>query len=297
MAYGGHHVVMQMLGNTCDATWVTSDGHRQPDLGGEPYLQRLVASASPAPGSYMASPSLLTDIYSKSAAQARAIALGKRFTFPAQAAPAGTPEAVNPPENVVVSSATYLWPGSVSAVVGYLESHVPEGFVVAHVGPAYGGVTEVVLQPAHVYPAASLISLQLKADGTRTRLRVDEEALWLTPRSPHELIPLDAPAARVTIYAYHGRMKRLHLTGKDVRGITRALDTSKPERAGVFSCSRGTASTESLKLEVLYTVGGHSILFYWGNGDCPVTAVVDGRRATDLTNPPTALVERLLHWK
>jgi hypothetical protein len=300
MSYGGRRVVMQTLGGTCGDVWVTSDGHRQPDLvgyGAYYTVQRLLASASPAPKSWEARPSLLTDLYLRSAARARAVALAKLVSLPAQVSQVGTPQALNPPENVAISSSAYLWPGSVSSLVGYLESHVPQGFVVAHVGPGYDGFTEVVLQPAHVYPAASLISLQLRPDGTGTRSCVDGEALWLTPRSPHELIPLDTAAARVTIYAYHGRMKRLHLTGKDVRAITRALDTSKPERAGVFSCTRGTAPTESLKLEVLYTVGGHSVLFYWGNGDCPVTAVVDGERATDLTNPPTALVERLLHWK
>jgi hypothetical protein len=299
MTYGGHHVVMRMLGDTCDGTWVTSDGQRQPDLDGAPFdtVERLAASASPAPKSWVASPSLLTDIYSKSAARERAVALAQVVTLPAQATPARSPDALTPPQNVAVSSSGYLWPGSVNTLVGYLGSHVPEGFVVAHIGPGYGGVTEVVLQPAHVYPASSLVWLQLEPDGSRTQLRMDAEALWLSPRSPHELIPLDTTAARVTIYADGGAKKRAQPAGKDVRAITRALDSSKPERVGVLSCTSSSTPAQSLKLEVLYTVGGHSILFYWADGDCPINAVVDGKRATYLTDPPTALVERLLQWK
>ncbi|MDX6245446.1 MAG: hypothetical protein QOE76_3169 [Frankiales bacterium] len=298
MSYGGHRVVMQTLGDTCGDLWVTSDGHRQPDLGGGAYyvLQRLLASASPAPSGRQAARSLLDDVYSRSAAQVRAAALAKLVALPAAARRAGAPAALNPPENVAVSSSSYVWPTSVTGVVGYLESHPPGGFVVAHVGPGYGGVTDVVLQPAHVYPASSLVWLQLRPDGSGTRLRIDAEALWLPPRSPYELIPLGTPSARVTIYADGGAMKRARLTGKGVRAITRALDTSTTERAGLFSCRSSTAPTESLKLEVVYTVGPHHITFYWANGDCPVNAVVDGKRATYLTNPPTALVERLLHW-
>ena len=58
-----------------------------------------------------------------------------------------------------------------------------------------------------------------------------------------------------------------------------------------------SGATHPLKLEVVYHLGARVLTFYWTNNWCLVSVVVDGKRATDLADPPTALVERLLHWK
>ena len=176
MSYGGHRV--QMQGNKCGETSVTSDGHRQPALSGTPYpvIARLVASATPAPADQVAPAALLTDLFDKGAAQRRAAALVRLVTLPAQARDTGPslPEHVEP--NVASRARTIAWNGSAAGAVHYLTTHLPRGFVVAHVGPGSSGGTEVILQPAHVYPASSLISAVVKGHGTSATVRMNGEA-------------------------------------------------------------------------------------------------------------------------
>lgn len=298
MTYGGHRVVMTMLGDNCGATSVTSDGHQQPALEGAPLdvVDRIDAAVTPAPPGDVAPESLLRNIFRKADAQARAVTLAGLVPLPwgSRWVPAPTSLYWGPDVAVALRTATVA--GSVDRTVSRLVAKVPHGFVVAHVGLERSGGTAVVLQPAHVMPASIRITVHVTAVAEGTQLQVLGEALWLTPRSPHELVPPRASSARVTIWGADHRMTRVELTGAALRPITQALDTSAPARAGVSSCS-GRPAPDPLKLEVRYTVGGHVVLFYWSPGDCPVTATVDGQRATDLTDPPTALVERALHWQ
>jgi hypothetical protein len=294
MSYAGHRVVMQS--DKCEDTSVVSDGHAQPALRGSiSYLltARLVASATVAPAQDVAPAGLLTELFSKAAAQQRSRTLARLVTLPRGVrtiADAGTPY---PLPNVAVQSRAVAWAGPAASAVSYLSTHVAHGFVVAHGGPTPAGVTTVVLQPAHVYPASSLISVQVSRHGSSTVLRIDGESMWVTPRAAQELIPKGTATARVTIVPEQRPSKRVLLTGKAVLALTRALNSSKPARP-LLPC--WLAGRQLLKLEVRYSVGKHVVTFYWYNSDCVVGALVDGHRVTGLLDPPSALVERLLHW-
>ena len=82
---------------------------------------------------------------------------------------------------------------------------MPHGFVLAHVGLPYGDTTVASSAAGACLPASSLISLQVSNKGSNVTVRVDGEALWLTPRSPYELVPSGTASARVTIYPEHGK--------------------------------------------------------------------------------------------
>ena len=85
------------------------------------------------------------------------------------------------------------------------------------------------------------------------------------------------------------------MTGDAARALTHALNSRAAARP--YPWCTGPLRTQFLKLEVAYHVGKHVVIFYWYNGDCTVGVLVDGRRSVPLTDPPTALVERMLHWK
>jgi hypothetical protein len=296
MSYAGHRVVMQS--DKCEVTSVASDGHPQPALRGSvPYLiiARLVASPSSSAAQNVAPAALLTEVFSKAAAQQRAKTLTRLVSLPSGVHPIATAGARYTQPNVAVQSRSVAWAGSLASAIGYVSAHVPHGFVVAHAGPTPAGVATVVLQPAHIYPASSLISVQVSRQGPNTVLRIDGKAMWVTLRAAQEVIPKSAATARVTILPEQRASKRVLLTGKAVHALTRALNSSRVARP-LLPCPP-LPTREPLKLEVRYSVGKHIVTFYWYNSDCVLGTLVDGHRVAGLVDPPTALVERLLHWK
>ena len=196
MSYGGHVVVMH-LGDKCGETEVLSDGRRQPALNSPPYSIAYVLAdhATFAPATDVAPPALLADVFARPAALRRAGTLSELVTLPPDAHAVAPEPDGSSQKNVAVRSRSVAWAGTVSSAVDYLTAHVPHGFVVAHVGHSDLVTSQVILQPAHVYPASSLISIEIRRQASRVVLTIDGEAIWVTPRSPLELIP-SSPLAR-----------------------------------------------------------------------------------------------------
>ena len=301
LTYAGHDVVLSNGDAGCAEVAVTSDGAAQPLLypseDPDPYtamvavVDRLAAAAPEG----LVPRQFRRRITTTKAAQARALSL-----LDALPLPPGT-TSVKPPtggvrlyddrnQDYLVRSRWVHVALSDAALPTYLTSHVPAGSTIAHLEPSHP-YAQVVEQLTGALP--SPVVLTVRSWGRRV-FELAASAQWSASRSAAEHVPASVRSALLTFEPEQPVVgavsRRVQYTGAGLVALIQWLNTR--QAANPYGSCEGRSSP--YKIGATFHVGARVVTFYWQAGDCSATAVVNGKRAPGLVEPPTALVERLL---
>jgi len=302
MRYEGHIVVISLGITGCAEVDVTSDGQPQPALDGYGYdnghsdlgIMAIVKKLTQAPVKGPVPPQFRGEIFSAKAADARVHALLSGLVLPgpvtSQPVPDGQIALYEDRNNDFLTRSRWLHvPISRAALLTNLETHVPKGSTIAHIGVDPGGDTEVVEQLAGAYPSPVGLTVTLGPNGD---VQVAATALWSPSRTPQETIPTSIRSALLTIEPYAQGTglptRRVDYRGSGLASLITWLN-SRPAKLYTQPCGGPQA-----KLGATFQVGKRVVTFYWEDS-CTIVVVVNGKAAPYLAGPATAIVEKLLH--
>jgi hypothetical protein len=310
LQYDGHIIVVSNGDGTCPEIAITSDGKAQPVLAGYGYDTGDPGAANdagiveeveglahatvqgPVPEKFRG------QIFSARAADARAVAMldGLRLPAATTTVPGTNPLYEDRNNDVLTRSRRLHVLVSRQTLTNYLTTHVPPGFIVAHLGQQYDGALLIVEQLAGADPSRVGVTITLEAAGV---VDLDATALWSPSRSAAETIPTSTRSALLTYDPYPVvpglPSRRVDYHGA---GLVTLIDwlNNRPAMLYGGSCPSGRATTEPpAKLGATFHVGARVVTFYWYTTGCQVIAVVNGKHAPYLSGAPTAIVEALLH--
>ena len=271
-------------------------------------------TAIPATATKPASAVPAGDVFSKSAAEAKANAMLAAVRLPAGAVRVGRapthdldasgdddPMSLNP-------EAGHRWwmlPGTTASLTAYLRAHPPKGFTVMGSTDGRVSVTTFQMLPPVATGDADNARLFVSYEqvGHRVAIKALAQVIWLNVKSAVETVP---PSVRSATLDYTGSVDELEysppaaparvhrvLTGSNLGRVVADLNAGTATLPIIHGC----AGLFSRTFEVGLHYRGHHVTFLFDQGDChgvQVTADGVSQQAIDLPTSLDELIQPML---